>query len=94
MTTVPQPRKPGSGFAYDDPSTPSELTADCRAAEARLAPSDADGSLGAPARAERIARAAARTAPSIRFEDLPREAAERDVDPTAAARRIAVALDL
>jgi hypothetical protein len=94
MTTVPQPRKPGSGFAYDDPSTPSELTADCRAAEARLALPDAADSPVAPAWVDRVARAAVRPAPSIRFEDLPREVAKREVDPTAAARRIAVALDL
>jgi hypothetical protein len=74
-----------SGLAYDDPATPSELTADCRAAEARLA---------LPASFESVARAAARPAPSIRFEDFPREVPKPQIHPAAAARRIADALDL
>lgn len=82
-----------AGLAYDDPATPSELTADCRAAEARLAfPAPFTAPLSAPFSA--MARAAARPAPSIRFEDFPREVAKRDVDPAVAARRIAAALDL
>jgi hypothetical protein len=74
-----------SGLAYDDPSTPSELTADCLAAEARLA---------LPTGLATVARAAGRPAPSIRFEDLPREVAKPEIHPAAAARRIAAALDL
>lgn len=74
-----------SGRAYDDPSTPSELAADCRAAEARLS---------LPRSFDTVARAAARPAPSIRFEDLPREVAKREIHPAAAARRIAAALGL
>jgi hypothetical protein len=74
-----------SGLAYDDPSTPSELTADCLAAEARLA---------LRTDLATVARAAGRPAPSIRFEDLPREVAKPEIHPAAAARRIAAALDL
>jgi hypothetical protein len=74
-----------SGLAYDDPSTPSELSADCRAAGARL---------DLPASFDSVARAAARPAPSIRFEDFPREVAKPEIHPAVAARRIAAALDL
>ena len=74
-----------TGPAYDDPSTPSELTADCRVAEERL-------SLGR--RFDSVARAARRPAPSIRFEDLPREAPKPEIHPAVAARRIAAALGL
>jgi hypothetical protein len=74
-----------SGLAYDDPSTPSEMTADCRAAEARLS---------LPTSFETVARAAARPAPSLRFEDFPREVPKREIHPTVAARRIAAAMDL
>jgi len=74
-----------SGPAYDDPSTPSELTADCRAAEERLS---------LPRSFDTVARAAARPAPSIRFEDFPREVTKLEIHPAVAARRIAAALDL
>ncbi|MDH2416786.1 hypothetical protein [Nocardioides sp. CER19] len=73
-----------SGLAYDDPSTPSELTADCRAAGARLA---------LPASFDSVARAAARGPVSLRFEDF-REMRKPEIHPTVAARRIAAALDL
>jgi hypothetical protein len=69
----------------DDATTPSQMTADCRAAEARL---------DLPASFDRVARAAARPAPSIRFEDFPREVAKQDIHPAVAARRIAAALGL
>jgi hypothetical protein len=74
-----------AGLAYDDPSTPSELSADCRVAEARLSRASSLDS---------VARAAARPAPSIRFEDFPREVPKPEIHPAAAARRIAAALDL
>ena len=73
-----------SGLAYDDPSTPSELTADCRAAEARLA---------LPGSLDSVARAAARGPISLRFEDF-HEVAKPEIHPATAARRIAAALDL
>ena len=71
-----------SGRAYD---APSQRTADVRAAEARL---------DYPPAFESVARAAARPAPSLRFEDFPREAGKPEIHPTVAARRIAAALDL
>ncbi|WP_459982491.1 hypothetical protein [Nocardioides sp. AN3] len=77
--------QPATGLAYEDPATPSELHADCRAADARLSPRSP---------LETIARAAARPAPSIRFEDFPREVAKAEIHPAVAARRIAAALDL
>jgi hypothetical protein len=70
--------------AYDESSSPAQLSADCRAAEERL---------GLPARFATVARAAARGPVSLRFEDF-REARKPDIDPTLAARRIAAALDL
>jgi hypothetical protein len=69
-----------SGLAYDD----SSMTADCAAAQARLALPRSFGT---------VARAAARPAPSIRFDDF-REVAKPEIDPAVAARRIASALDL
>jgi hypothetical protein len=74
-----------SGPAYDDPATPSELTADCRAAGVRL---------DLPRAFDSVARAAARPAPSLRFEDLPCEVAKPEIHPALAARRIASALGL
>ena len=69
-----------SGLAYDD----APMTADCRAAARNLR---------FPRSFDTVARAAARPAPSIRFEDFG-EAPKPDIDPTAAARRIAAALQL
>ena len=67
--------------AYDDPSTPSELAADCRETERRLALTC-------------VSRDALRPAPSIRFEDFPQGLPKRDVDLLAAAHRLAGALGL
>lgn len=69
--------------AYDDPAVPGELTADCLAAEARLA---------YPLRT--VSRAAARPAPSLRFEDFPREVPKPQIHPAVAAQRISAALGL
>jgi hypothetical protein len=69
-----------SGLAYDD----SPMTADCRAAQAHL---------DLPASFARVARAASRPVPSIRFGDFT-EVAKPAIDPAVAARRIAAALDL
>jgi hypothetical protein len=74
-----------SALAYDDPATPSELTADCRAAEERLSLATSLDS---------VAHAAAHPAPSLHFEDFPREVAKPEIHPATAARRIASALDL
>ena len=85
MTTAPH--RPLSATAYDDPAVPGELTADCLAAEARLAVSP-DGSL------DGLGRAAVRPAPSLRWEDFPREVPKPEIHPTVAAQRIAAALGL
>jgi hypothetical protein len=74
-----------AAVAYDDPSTPSELAADCREAEARLTP--------APD-LQRAARAATQPAPSMRFEDYPQDVVKPEIHVAAAARRIATALGL
>jgi hypothetical protein len=71
---------------YDDASTTTEMTSDCRAAgiELRL-----------PTRrtpAERAVRAAVRPAPSILFEDYPREVAKPTIRVSTAASRLAAAI--
>jgi len=74
-------------LAYDDASTSSEMTSDARAVEAAL---------HLPARrsaAERAARAAAKPAPSILFEDYPREVKKPSIAVDAAAARLGSALD-
>lgn len=75
-------------LAYDDASTSSRMSEDCRAVEEAL---------HLPRRrtaAERAARAASRPAPSIRFEDYPREVAKPTVEVSEAAARLAAALHL
>jgi hypothetical protein len=57
--------------AYDDASSPSQMTRDCVAV-----------------------RAALRPAPSIRYEDYPREVAKPRIEIPAAAARLAAALHL
>jgi hypothetical protein len=72
---------------YDEASTTPEMSADCRAVEAALT---------LPRRltpAERAARAAVRPAPSIRFEDYPREVAKPTITVSEAAARLAAAYD-
>ena len=62
------------------------MSADCRAVEETL---------HLPARrtpAERTARAARRPAPSIRYEDYPREVAKPTIRISDAASRLAAAL--
>ncbi|MEP9381007.1 hypothetical protein [Nocardioides sp. KR10-350] len=68
-------------MAYDDPATPHELCADCRAADRALA-------------LDRAARSVRRPAPSIRFEDYPQGLPKRDIDLLAAAHRLAHTLSL
>jgi hypothetical protein len=72
---------------YDDASTATEMTSDCRAVESALR---------LPARrtrAERARAAAVRTAPSIRFEDYPREVPKPTIRVSEAAARLAAAFD-
>ena len=72
---------PSHRLAYDDASTPQEMSADCRA-------------VGENLRLQRAAKAAVRPAPSIHFEDYPREVTKREIRVSEAAARLANALHL
>ena len=72
---------PSHRLAYDDASTPQEMSADCRA-------------VGDNLRLRKAAKAAVQPAPSIHFEDYPREVAKREIRISDAATRIANALQL
>jgi hypothetical protein len=78
-----------SRLAYDDFSTPQQMHADCEATERNL-----KRNLGRRPRLERAARAAVQPAPSIHFEDFPREVGKRDIEVSEAAARLANALHL
>jgi hypothetical protein len=67
--------------AYDDPATPAEMHADARRVHEVL-------------RLERAARTAVQPAPSIHFEDYPRELPKREIEISEAAARLAGALNL
>ncbi len=74
--------------AYDDAASTSEMAPDCRAVEAALR---------LPRRrtaAERTSHAAARPAPSLRFEDYPREVGKPAIEVNDAAARLGAALHL
>lgn len=75
---------PSSRLAYDDFASPQQMHADCEAM---------GGNLRLP-RLERAARAAVEPAPSIHFEDYPREVGKRDIRISDAAARLANALHL
>ena len=66
-------------LAHADLTRPHEMAEDCRATSRNL-------------RLERAVRAAGSPAPSIRFEDYPREVAKRDIRVSEAAARLAEAL--
>jgi hypothetical protein len=66
---------------YDELGTPAQMTADCRATSRNL-------------RLEQAAEQLFRPAPSIHFEDFPREVPKRDIRISEAAQRIANALEL
>jgi hypothetical protein len=68
-------------LTHDEPATPTEMVADARAVVSSL-------------RLERVARAAVQQAPSIHFEDYPREVDKREIRVSAAAARLANALHL
>ena len=75
-------------LAYDDADTSSEMTVDCRAVEAALR---------LPTRrttGERLSQATAHKAPSIRYEDYPRDVAKQEITVSLAAARLAAALHL
>jgi hypothetical protein len=75
-------------MAYDDASSTDRMTSDCRAV--------VEG-LRLPRRrtpAEQTSRAAAEPAPSLLFEDYPREVAKPTIEVSEAAARLAAALHL
>lgn len=75
-------------LAYDDAATAAQMTADCHAVE---------DTLRLPTRrsaAERAARAVVRPAPSILFEDYPREVRKPTIEVSEAAARLANAMEL
>lgn len=74
--------------AYDDAATTDQMTADCRAVEAAL---------HLPERrtaAERAARAAVKPAPSILYDDYPREVKKHTIEVSEAAARLAAAMHI
>ena len=79
--TSPRPAR----LPYDDASTPAEMHADCR---------QATHNLGLDRRLARAAEAITEPAPSIHFEDYPREVPKREIRVSEAAQRIANALEL
>jgi hypothetical protein len=70
--------------AYEDLATPAEMHADCEAVGRTLG----------QRRLARAAESAVGPAPSIHFEDFPRELAKRDIEISEAAARLANALHL
>lgn len=68
-----------SRLTHAELASTSEMADDCRATTRNL-------------RLERAARAAVSPAPSIRFEDYPREVTKRDIRVSEAAARLAEAL--
>ncbi|MFC6694515.1 hypothetical protein [Nocardioides daphniae] len=72
---------PSSHLTHDELSTTTELVADCREVVSSL-------------RLERVVEAVSRPAPSIHFEDYPREVVKNEIQVSAAAARIANALHL
>ena len=66
--------------AYDDLATPAQMREDCRAASRHL-------------RLERAAEQVSRPAPSILFEDYPREVKKPTITVSEAAARLGAALD-
>lgn len=78
--------------AYDDLATPAQMAADCAAVGRNLGLPTAEQRRDA--RLARAARAATRPAPSIAYDDFPREVAKRDIAVSDAAKRLADALHL
>jgi hypothetical protein len=70
---------------YDDPATTTEMSSDCRAVEEALHLPERRSA------AERARRAAVRPAPSILFDDFPREVPKASIGVSEAAARLAAA---
>jgi hypothetical protein len=81
---------PSAHLTHDELDVPSRLRADGEAVGRTLGL----GQLGRLGRLERIADAAVAGAPSLAYDDFPREVGKRDVEVTEAAARIAAALNL
>ncbi|WGX94745.1 hypothetical protein [Nocardioides sp. L-11A] len=64
---------------YEEIATPAELHADCQAVSRRL---------------QDAAVQATRPAPSLHFDELPRETPKREIEISEAAQRLANALHL
>lgn len=64
---------------YEEIATPADLRADCEAVSLRLAQAEVR---------------AVRPAPSIHFDEYPREIPKRDIEISEAAQRLANALHL
>jgi hypothetical protein len=75
-------------LAYDDASTTTEMTSDCHAMEKNLTLPERRTA------AEEAIHAAVRPAPSILFEDYPREVKKPTIEVSEAAARLAAALHL
>ncbi len=75
-------------LAYDDASSAAEMSLDCHAVEEALHLPERRSA------AERAARAAVKPAPSILFEDYPREIKKPTIEVSEAAARLAAALEL
>jgi hypothetical protein len=72
-------------LAYDELGSPAEMHADCE---------QVGHNLGLERRLARAAEAATEPAPSIHFEDYPREVPKRDIRISEAAQRLANAMEL
>ncbi len=71
---------------YDEAATAPEMTSDCRAVGAALRLPDRHTP------AERARMAAVRPAPSLLFEDYPRDVAKPTIEVSEAAARLAGAI--
>ncbi|MFW6775719.1 hypothetical protein ACOACO_15655 [Nocardioides sp. CPCC 205120] len=77
------PVTPSARPAYADPTAPADLVHDCRAATREL---------HLPTPADRMARAALRPAPSLAYDDQPRESRKPEIAVSDAAARLAAAI--
>ncbi len=78
---APTPTSQPSHLTHDELDTVSRQREDCAA-------------VGRALRLERVARAAVAGAPSLEYDDYPREVAKRDIRITDAAAALANALHL
>lgn len=75
---------------YEDASTATQMTSDCRAVGAALALPGPPTARRTPT--ERTLRAAVRPAPSIRYEDYSGDRAKPTIEISEAAARLAAAI--